>query len=202
MKQEQTEITGVVLAGGLARRMGGGDKGLIPFQGQPLAAYALRALSEITDRIVINANRNLAAYRRFGYPVIPDRSTQFDGPLAGVLSVMKAVEAAYVLTVPCDSPLVQGKLLKRMVTALRAERAEICVAHDGRRAHPVFMLLKRDLRGSLESYLAKGERKIDAWYRQHKVVQADYSDHPEMFENINTPQELAALEERMEGGSL
>jgi FdhD protein len=195
MISDRAKITGVVLAGGRARRMGGEDKGLIPFKGRPLAAYALEALDAVAGRILINANRNRDAYARFGYPVVSDRTDTFDGPLAGLWSAMRAAETPYVLTVPCDSPLVSGRLLARLWTALRKAGAELCAAHDGERLHPVFLLAERRLADDLEAYLASGQRKIDIWLNRHKLALADFSDHPELFANVNTPEELAELEQ-------
>jgi molybdopterin-guanine dinucleotide biosynthesis protein A len=191
---DRTKITGVVLAGGRARRMGGEDKGLIPFRGRPLVAHALEALDSVAGRILVNANRNRGAYAGFGYPVVADATDRFDGPLAGLLSAMRAAETPYVLTVPCDSPLVTGRLLARLWTALQDSGSELCAAHDGEWLHPVFLLAERRLADDLEAYLAGGERKIDTWLHRHKLALADFSDHPELFANVNTPEELAELE--------
>lgn len=194
MNPERAKITGVVLAGGRARRMGGGDKGLLTFKGRALVAYALDALKAAAGPILINANRNLEEYAGFGYPVVADQTGAFDGPLAGLLSAMKLAQTPYVLTVPCDSPLIDGALLERLYLTLKAENAEICAAHDGERLHPVFLIAECRLAPGLEAYLASGQRKIDLWLNQHKLALADYSDHPELFANINTPEELRALE--------
>lgn len=191
---DRAKITGVVLAGGRGRRMGGQDKGLIRFKGRPLAGYALEALDSVAAHILINANRNREAYARFGYPVVSDRTDTYDGPLAGLLTAMRAAETPYVLTVPCDSPLVTGQLLERLCRTMQETGAELCAAHDGERLHPVFLLAERRLADSLERYLASGQRKIDLWFEQHRLALADFSDHPELFANINTPEELAALE--------
>jgi|GEM_PF-8686 len=198
---ERAKITGVVLAGGRARRMGGEDKGLIGFKGRPLASYALEALDSVAAHILINANRNRDAYARFGYPVIADRTDTFDGPLAGLLSAMRAAETPYVLTVPCDSPLVTGRLLERLCRAMAETGAELCAAHDGERLQPVFLLADRRLADSLERYLASGQRKIDLWIEQHRLALADFGDHPELFANINTPEELASLEGEAAAGA-
>lgn len=196
MMQQRAKITGVVLAGGRARRMGGGDKGLMSFRGRPLIGYALDALSAVTDRIVINANRNLETYRKLGYRVVPDPTDSYDGPLAGILSAMGIADTPYLLTLPCDSPLVGGAQLMRLYRTLIAQDAEICAAHDGERLQPVFLALRSDLKTSLESYLTGGQRKIDAWLNRHRLALADFSDQPGIFRNVNTPHELAELEAR------
>lgn len=176
--------------------MSGEDKGLIVFRGQPLVLYALEALCSVAGRVLINANRNQDRYARFGFPVIADATSAFDGPLAGLLSAMKAASTAYVMAVPCDSPMMTGDLLRRLATQLVDREAEVCVAHDGERLHPVFLLAERNLMDSLEAYLVSGERKIDLWLARHRLAVADYSDHPELFANVNTPDDLAALEAR------
>ena len=190
MTEERANITGVVLAGGRARRMGGEDKGLVVYRGRPLVAYALDALSLIAGTILINANRNQEEYARFGYPVIEDLTDSFDGPLAGLLSAMRSAQTEYVLTVPCDCPQVDGALLGRLYTSLLDEDAELCAAHDGDRLHPVFLIAKCSLARDLADYLASGERKVETWLRSHQLALADYSDYPEMFVNINTREEL------------
>lgn len=191
---DRAKITGVVLAGGRGRRMGGEDKGLIPFRGRPLAVYALEALEAVAGRIVVNANRNREAYARLGYPVVADRTDSFDGPLAGLLSAMRAAETPYVLTVPCDAPLAGGAVLERLLAVSRKTSAELCVAHDGARLHPVFLLAERRLADDLESYLAEGQRKLETWLYRHQLALADFSDRPEVFANINTREELAGWE--------
>ena len=196
---DRNAITGVLLAGGRALRMGGADKGLLLLRGKPLAAYALEALDAVAGRIFVNANRNREAYARFGHPVIADRSDRFDGPLAGLLRAMQAAETPYVLTVPCDAPLVTGPLLARLGAALREARAELAAAHDGQRLQPVFLLAERRLAADLDAYLAGGGRKVETWLRRHKLALADFSDRPEALANVNTPEELAALEHALAG---
>jgi len=192
MTGERAKITGVVLAGGQGRRMGGADKGLLEYQGRPLVAYALDALRQVADTVIINANRNLDAYARFGVPVITDRSDSFDGPLAGLLSAMLAAQTDYVLTVPCDSPGVEGEALRRLCVKRQEEEAELCAAYDGDRLHPVFLIAECRLAADLAAYLAGGQRKMETWLGSHRLALADFSDHPEWFANFNTPQDWAA----------
>ncbi|MGH8476611.1 MAG: molybdenum cofactor guanylyltransferase MobA [Methylococcales bacterium] len=199
MPASSIQVTGVVLAGGLARRMGGGDKGLISFAGQPLIRYALWAIETVTDDILINANRNLDRYREFGYPVVCDYNNSFDGPLAGILSAMSHAQADYLLTVPCDCPLIDSGILKRMVKAMESEPVDCLVADDGARLHPVILLLDCSLKENLKAYLDRGERKIDRFFLQHRWKRVQFSDRPEVFRNVNTPEELAALERELLG---
>ncbi|MFI3198523.1 MAG: molybdenum cofactor guanylyltransferase MobA [Methylococcaceae bacterium] len=190
----QTKIAGVILAGGLARRMNNQDKGLIPYKGRPLVSYAIAALTDVTDQVLINANRNREHYQAFGLPVVADQTDNFDGPLAGVLTAMIYTDADVLVVVPCDSPLIKAEHLQKLL-AVRAENAaDVAVAFDGVRLHPVFIAIKTSLKTSLENYLASGQRKVGDWLEQQKTVTADFSNEPEIFFNINTLTELSALE--------
>ncbi len=188
-------MIGVVLAGGLARRMGGQDKGLVLYKGQPLIKHALQAIEPVVDHVVINANRNLAQYKQFGYPVITDQTDQFEGPLAGILSVMMQSDAEVILSMPCDSPLFTTAYLQRLLDAMTTEQTDIAVAFDGKRLQPVFLTLNSSLESSLKTYLNSGQRKIDRWLEQHTMTAVDFRDNPRIFLNINTLQELSDLEQ-------
>jgi molybdenum cofactor guanylyltransferase len=191
------DITGVILAGGRGQRMGGVDKGLMPLAGEPMIAHVLTALRPQVSTIVVNANRNLDQYAAFGCRVAADTIGDYYGPLAGMASAMEITATRYVLTVPCDSPLVAHDLVARLYRALSREQAEISVAHDGERMHPVFALLRCDLLPSLRDYLRGGERKIDRWFARHKLAVASFADEPETFVNVNNPEERAAVEVRL-----
>lgn len=188
-----SDITGVALAGGRGQRMHGADKGLLLLGGRPLVGHVLAALEAVAGTVLINANRNAELYRAFGPPVIPDPDASFQGPLAGLLSAMRAAGTPYLLSVPCDTPLLTGPLLMRLVNALLDAGAELAVAGDGQRLHPLVLLADTALAEDLEGYLAGGERRVEGWIRQRRWVSADYSDCPEVLANINTPEDLAAL---------
>lgn len=194
----RSEITGVVLAGGRATRMGGEDKGLLRVAGRPMVEHVLRALRPQVSDLLINANRNLERYREFGVTVVSDFIEGYCGPLAGMASAMKVARTAYVLTAPCDSPFLSEDLAARLHRGLLRDGARIAVADSGERLEPVFALLDRTLLPSLLAYLAAGERKIDRWYAQHPMTRVDFSDEPGMFSNLNTPEELAAAEATMQ----
>lgn len=194
------DITGVVLAGGRARRMGGEDKGLITLAGEAMVVHAIKGLEPQVGALLINANRNRENYAELGRcEVVADADDCFAGPLAGMASAMQRAATRYILTVPCDSPLLAPDLAERLFGALVAEDAEISVAHDGARMQPVFALLDCALRDSIEDYLKTGGRKIDAWYASRRVARAGFEDNPEMFLNINTPADRNLLEQRMNG---
>jgi molybdopterin-guanine dinucleotide biosynthesis protein A len=191
---EQTTVAGVILAGGLARRMNNQDKGLILYHGRPLVCYAIDALAGAMSEIIINANRNLEQYRRFGLPVVPDQTASFDGPLAGILTAMLHTGAEVLVVLPCDSPLIRAEHVQKLLSARAEHDADIATAHDGERLHPVFLALKTGLKDSLQNYLNHGERKLDRWLQQHRFVLVDFSATPHIFTNVNTMTELAALE--------
>jgi molybdopterin-guanine dinucleotide biosynthesis protein A len=190
-------MTGVVLAGGLARRMGGEDKGLVPLAGRPMVAHVLDALRPQVGPIVINANRNHERYAAFGHPVIADVVGGFLGPLAGVLTALQQCGTEFLVTVPCDAPLVAPDLVERLFSACTAAGADLAVASDGERRQPVFLLLRATLAPSLEAYLAGGDRKVDLWLRQLRVAETDLSDEPDTFVNVNDPADRQRLEARL-----
>ncbi|MGI9309943.1 MAG: molybdenum cofactor guanylyltransferase MobA [bacterium] len=187
-------LSAVVLAGGRATRMGGDDKGLILFRGEPLAARIRDALATQAAEVLINANRNLAAYRRLGCAVVTDRLADHQGPLAGMHAALAAAAHPWLLTIPCDGPFVRADYAATLLAAAEREGVRLAVAHDGARAQPVHSLIHRDLADSLEQFLHSGERKIDRWHAQHRFALADFSTDPLMFTNINTREQLAELE--------
>ena len=188
------QVTGVILAGGRATRMGGVDKGLIPVNGRPMIAWVIDVLRPQVAELLVNANRNLDEYRALGYPIIDDGDREFRGPLAGIASGMRAATNKYVAFAPCDSPLVCDDLVPRLHAALSAAGTRIAVAHDGERLQPVFALLESALLDDLVRYLDSGGRKIDRWYAEHGFARADFSDVAESFANINAPDEKQAVE--------
>ncbi|NQW92778.1 MAG: molybdenum cofactor guanylyltransferase MobA [Polaromonas sp.] len=199
-------ITAVILAGGRGSRMGGADKGLQNFNGVPLALHTLMRLSPQVGDVMINANRNLAAYESFGVPVWPDATSMGDyaGPLAGFMTGLERCETPYLLTVPCDTPLFPHDLVARLADALEDQSADFAVAsapeEDGQtRAQPVFCLMGTHMLESLHRFTQGGGRKIDAWTAQHKVAHVPFNlpgDDVQGFFNANTLAELHQLESR------
>ena len=205
MNKHAPAITGLILAGGRGSRMGGSDKGLQNFHGLPLALQTLMRLqlqSLPLQEVLINANRNLAAYESLGVPVWPDSIDGFAGPLAGFQTGLERCETPLLLTVPCDTPLFPLDLVERLAAALDAQDADLAMAAapeaDGAvRTQPVFCLLKTDLLESLVKFTQGGGRKIDAWTAHHRcaIVPFDLpSDNPQAFANANTLAELQQLE--------
>ena len=194
ISNENPRISGVILAGGKGRRMGGVDKGLQPFRGRSLIEWIIERLQPQVDEILINANQNLERYADYGYRVISDLIPDFAGPLAGFHSALSAASNDLVLTVPCDSPLMPEDLAQRLMHALDAAAADIAVACTDNQVHPVFCLLHRSLLTHLDDYLSEGGRKIDAWYANLKVIEVAFDDEAEAFGNFNTLAELTAAE--------
>ena len=189
-------ITGVLLAGGLARRMGGGDKGLLPLGGSALAARTLAMLAAQCRTVLVNANRNLAEYEKLGWPVARDVAPDFAGPLAGIHAGMEAAATDWILAVPCDSPFMPDDLAAQLAATAAAAEADIATARAGGRAHPVFMLARRELRADLAAFLRTGGRKIEDWRARHRFAEREFPD-ASAFANINTPEELRAAERRI-----
>ena len=194
---EREDITGLILCGGRGTRMGGVDKGLQNHRGAPLALHALLRLQPQVGQVMINANRNLAAYESMGVPVWPDPLDDFPGPLAGWLAGLEHCETPYLLTVPCDTPGFPPDLAARLGEALVRDNADIAMAatrEDGReQPQPVFCLLKTHLVESLVAYLHGGERKIDRWTARHPCVTVLFED-ASAFANANTIEELRRLD--------
>lgn len=191
---DRLKITGIVLAGGQGRRMGGVDKGLQLLNGRPMIAHVIERLAPQVEDIVINANQNREAYAAFGHPVVPDAIEGYAGPLAGLHAGLQAATQALVVTVPCDSPFLPADLVARLASALGDN--DLAVAKTGAQAHPVFALVRRTLLAHLAAYLAGGGRKIDAWYASLNVVEVAFDDEADAFSNINTREELREHESR------
>ena len=191
-------ITGLVLAGGRGSRMGGVDKGLQNHRGVPLALHALMRLGPQVGELMVNANRNLAAYEAMGVPVWPDALPDYAGPLAGFLAGLERCETAYLVTVPCDSPQFPEDLVARLSAGLLAAGAEIAIAatregeDEGLQVHPVFCLMQVSLLESLVQFTSRGQRKIDKWTALHRCTEVVFEDSHAFF-NANTREELHQL---------
>ena len=190
-------VTGLVLAGGLARRMGGADKGLVPLAGRPMVEHVVDALRPQVGTILLSANRNLERYAALGYPVIADALDGYQGPLAGLATALRQHTTAFLVTVPCDAPLLPADLVRRLLAACEASDADVAVASDGERQQSVFLLVRARVAPALESYLAGGGRKVDAWLSRVRAAVADFSDEPGAFVNVNDPGERERVEAQL-----
>lgn len=188
-------VTGLVLAGGMGRRMDARDKGLVRFRGRPMVAHVIDRLRPQVATLVINANRNADVYAAFGYRVVPDQIEGFAGPLAGLHAGLLAAQSPWVVTVPCDTPFLPDDLVARLSAAVESTGAEIATVRTDVQTHPVFALVARHLAPALFAFLHTGGRKIDRWFGEQRAVEVEFPDES-AFANINTPDELAEHESR------
>jgi molybdenum cofactor guanylyltransferase len=191
-KPYKDNISGLILAGGRGSRMGGKDKGLLKVADQTLVEIISAALVSQCHSVLINANRNLSEYEKLGYPVIEDELTDFQGPLAGMLTGLKNIHTEWMITLPCDGPNISKNYIKKMSTNLKDDTL-ISMASANSRIQPVHLLMHRSVIHSLEKYLSSGDRKIDRWVTQqpHQII--DFSNDAEMFNNLNTPEDLKRI---------
>ncbi len=188
------KITGVILAGGLGRRMGGSDKGLQELRGRPMMDWVIERFAPQVDELLINANRNVERYAAYGHRVVPDQIPDNAGPLAGLHAALSAATYPLVATAPCDSPFLPADLISRLHSALTAASADVAVARTFGQPQPVFCLCKREVLPHLADFLAGGGRKVDRWHATLNVVEVAFDDEAEAFANINTREELGRLE--------
>lgn len=191
-----SSITGLVLAGGRGSRMGGVDKGLVDWHGQPLAARALERLRPQVGTMAINANRNQSLYASWGAPVWADEDETFAGPLAGLLAGLTRCRTEWLVTVPCDCPLFPHDLADRLSAAVNLAGTPLAMAATGSverpEPQPVFLLVHTSLRKALATALAQGERRVGRWASAHRTAVALFDDR-QSFANANTAEDLAAL---------
>lgn len=209
MTDPVSRITGVILAGGRARRMGGIDKGLVTLAGKPMVQWVFDVLSQQVDQVIVNANRNREVYGALSSAdvqasVVADARDGFLGPLSGMSSAMAAIASTHsddsdvddwIVTVPCDSPFLPDDLVSRLRQS--SEGADIVTCHDGERLQPVFSLIRVSLLPSLDEFLDAGERKIDRWFASQRHATSDFSHTPETFININTEDERVEVESKL-----
>ena len=184
-----TQTSWVILAGGQATRMGGQDKGLVQLNNKPLIQHVIERLTPQTERILINANRNQDAYTEFAH-VFSDQFKDYPGPMGGIHAGLVNADTDWVGFVPCDSPLINTDLVKRFCSAVTDE-TDILVAHDGDHQQPVFTLYHKRVLPKLTAFLERGDRKIILLYKECHTQYVDFSDSPNCFVNLNTPEELA-----------
>ncbi|MBX2879835.1 MAG: molybdenum cofactor guanylyltransferase [Granulosicoccus sp.] len=209
-KDNKKTLGAVVLAGGLARRMEGQDKGLVLLAGQPMIHYALITVLPVVQRCVVNANRNHDTYERISastvsvlfrpnrvfkrVEIIKDSWPGHLGPLAGLSAAMNELDNDYIFMCPCDSPFLQAELIELLYSRCIDTDADIAVAHDGERLQPVFSVVNRRVQSSLDEFLGEGERKIDRWFEKHNVCEVAAEQFSDSFVNINTEEERREAE--------
>ncbi len=193
------ETLGCILAGGLARRMGGGDKPLRQLCGRPMLDHALGRLTQQVAAVILNANGDPARFAAYGLPVVPDGLPDHPGPLAGILAALDWVAAVrpdcpWVVSVPGDSPFIPLDLVTRLHAARAAGHVPLACARSNGQTHPPVGLWPVALREDLRRALLAGERKIDRWTARHGCAHADWPTAPvDPFFNANAPDELGAF---------
>ncbi len=190
--EKYKDVAAVILAGGMGRRVGGEDKGLIQLNGKPLIEHVIDIIAPQVESLVISANRNIKQYESFSYPVISDRKEGFFGPLAGIDAAFFATDKPYLLCVPCDTPLLPADLLSSLYNALQDSDAPMAIAVDAQRQHPVINLMKRSVHDDVHNRLENGDLKLMNWIEKTGYACADYSEYPRALSNLNTS---AAIEE-------
>jgi molybdopterin-guanine dinucleotide biosynthesis protein A len=204
MSESRRMLTGVILAGGQSRRMGGGDKGLLELAGRPMLAHVIERLAPQVGRLIINANGDPARFASLGLPVVADTVPDFAGPLAGVLAGMRWSQAntpaaRWIATAAGDAPLLPADLVARFLAALGDRPGGIALAQSGGELHPVIGLWPVALADDLEAHLSAGVRKVLAWTDRHGTVPVPFAFvqaggvELDPFFNANTPQELDTL---------
>lgn len=190
---ETASVTGLVLAGGRGSRMGGADKGWIAYDEVPLIERVIGRLRPQVDDLLISANRNLERYRALGVTTLTDdmRIGEFAGPLAGVLAGFGATRHPWLAVVPCDAPDLPPDLVRRLRAGAATANRRSAVACSSGRMQPLFCLLHRDLRQSLEAFLEAGERKVADWLVRIEAVSVAFED-ARAFVNVNAPHDLPA----------
>ncbi len=193
----QKNITAVILAGGKGRRLGGQDKGLVLYHNKPLIEHILEKIEAQVSTVLISANRHDAIYSTYGYAVMKDDMLDYQGPLAGFSTAMKNAQTEYIITLPCDGPLISDDLVARLRRCLQHDPTNIAVAHDGQRLQPTYALIPITYLSHLNKFMLKGGRGIHQWYAEHAIIPCDFSDTPQIFANINTEQQRQQMELEM-----
>ncbi len=195
-----TEVVGCVLAGGLARRMGGGDKGLIRLGGRLVLDHVLDRLKPQVSQVILNANGDPARFEAYGLPVVPDSVEGFAGPLAGVLAGLEWAKdntaARWVATAATDTPFFPTDFVTRMLAAIKANDAGMACACSEGRNHPVFGLWPVRLADDLRHALVDEDiRKVDVWTARHRLVAVEFASQPnDPFFNVNRPEDVGEAE--------
>jgi molybdopterin-guanine dinucleotide biosynthesis protein A len=179
------QITGLLLAGGAGRRVGGADKGLLEWRGAPLAVHVSRWLRPQVSRLVVSCNRNRAFYAKLADDTVADCRGHYQGPLAGIEAAEPLLQTRFAIIVPCDTPLLPGHLVPRLLAPLLAGAGDIAYASDGERDHYLCAALRCSILPSLGPFLDGGQRAVRAWYAQHRSLAVEFPGEAHCFTNYN-----------------
>lgn len=191
------QITGLILAGGRSSRMNGHDKGLLKLNDKPMIDYVIQKLKPQVKQILISANRHIEQYQQFGYEVLLDDYDDFRGPLAGMLRGLSHSKSEYLLTVPCDGPLLPADLVRRMLYFARENHVRAVIAFDGKYRQPTYNLVHRELLPAMSQSLEQNEHKLGKWLMDNGALELDFSDQKSAFININTLADLNLLAKQL-----
>ncbi len=192
------QITGLILAGGRSSRMNGNDKGLLKLHGSTMIEHVIKRLNPQVDHILISANRHLEQYQTFGYDVLVDDYDDYRGPLAGMSRGLSYSQSKYLLTVPCDGPLLPLDLARRLLDFACQENAKAVLAFDGKYRQPTYNLIHIDLLPALTRSLENNQHKLGKWLMDNGAISLDFSDQKSAFLNINTLDDLELLSQQLD----
>ena len=195
MMIKKKDVTTIILAGGKSERMHGKDKGLMMINNQHIIQYLYNLSKVYSNDVYINANRNIDEYMRMGFEVWQDIIPGYQGPLAGMYTSLKNSNTKFIMTLPCDGPLINDIYFKRMLRDTDKNKIKLRSAHNGERLQPVYSLISRDLTASLKIFLDSGQRKIDKWFELCELEKIDFSDNKNLFININKESDLLEYRE-------
>jgi len=187
------QISGLILAGGRSSRMDGNDKGLLMLLGRPMIDHVINRLKAQVGQVLISANRHLDSYEKFGYEVLVDDYDDYRGPLAGMSRGLAQCKSEYLLTVPCDGPLLPLDLASRMLECAQQKKAKAVLAFDGQYKQPTYNLIHKDLSAQLTQSLEHNEHKLGKWLMDNGAHKLDFADQKSAFLNVNTPADLDFL---------
>jgi len=194
MNYSRNDVTAIILAGGLGRRLNNKNKGLISLAGKTLIEHIIDRLKPQTPHIIINANQDLSRYQSLDLPVIEDTFSNNQGPLAGILSCYEHIKTPLVMTIPCDAPLLPTNLLDTMLKQyLINNPSQLCVVDDGKRLQNLFMMFHIKQFAHLEHFYQQNNRKVSDWIESQTYTKVDFSNQESKFININTEKTLSSL---------
>lgn len=194
-----TQISGLILAGGRSSRMNGDDKGLLKLLNSPMIEHVIERLKPQVKQILVSANRHLESYQKLGYTVLVDDYDDYRGPLAGMSRGLANSESEYLLTVPCDGPLLPMNLAQRMLQLAQQQEAKAVIVFDGQYRQPTYNLIHKDLLPALNQSLENNEHKLGKWLMDNGAVSLDFADQKSAFLNVNTLDDLKLLSQQLTG---
>lgn len=187
---DTNEVTGLILAGGAGRRMGGRDKGTLPWRGRPLAEHVCLRLRPQVNELWISCNRNSDYYAGLADRVFKDDMPGFEGPLAGMATAARWLATPFLVVAACDTPRLPVDLVTRLRRPLENPDIQLSVAFDGEREQYLAAVMRRECLPGLRDYLLRGERSVRGWYATLRRERVDFSDQADGFGNVNALADL------------